>query len=173
MEIGIALVFLFIVIMIILSISNQKEDSAKINTDVTCEEPEVVPMNITYEDFSFQVSTDYSIIVKDEYLEITDNENWSFSISLLPYAYSSLDVEEVKNNFVTGGYENVSVNEQTIDDRSYIVAAITKDGVNSVVVYTKASYNSIFGVEIYMKDNTFGTNRLNIVHEIIKTAVEQ
>lgn len=143
--------------------SNSNSNS---NTPVTPTGKEV-----TFDGYVFTIPNGYESEIQSDALAF-GNDEVVYRIGVATGSYETLlsNLVQLQSNFIAQGCSNVVAKEQTINGKSYIVVTLTKEGKNAIAAYTKANASSIFWVELYTGDNTFGTQYLNNLDPILSGA---
>lgn len=143
------------------------------NSNSNIPTPSTTGNEVEYDGFTYTIPSEYEYEITDEGVFMFGNDDIVFSIASSSDQYEVMlaNLDLLKNQFITAGYSNVSIKEQNVNGKSYIILYLTNDAHNLIVGYTKANANLVFGFEIHMADNTYGIQYLNTIDKVLKNAV--
>lgn len=128
---------------------------------------------ISHDGFTYQIPSGYTAQTNALGTLILSNDSVIFGIISLNGSYEMLlsNINSLKSTLESQGYIVTSVQEQSVNGKSYIVIFTSKDGKNMVIAYTKVTSSIVMGAEIYTVDNGFGTQYLTTLDGIISTTI--
>lgn len=140
----------------------EKEDKKDDKTNVTEEEKkddkEVVASNYTksnVNEYTFELPKGYSagfysenVVFYDD--DMIDVEGYVSSINM---AYSNIDKELTKANFISKGITNVSYTEKKANNKNLLIFSGEYQGYKMEIVYVEYSYTKLVGAEVYYKSS--------------------
>ncbi len=175
----IILVLVAIVLLIVSMNNSNKKEKGKKECDCTSQQPAEQPatkFSIAVGKFVYSIPISFATKVEDGYLKIMDraeNPTWFMTLTAQEVNFDSvttLSNDEIQKVFLDKGATTVTVNNQTVNGKPYLVVNCVLEGNNVLYAYTKANSTSTFVASITTVDNTFGASYLNTLNTILSAS---